>query len=65
MTHPLRSLRVLLVAWAGISAHAAQGAIVEAVNKDSSRVILKLTQAELAAVEDDQAVLAEVGSKPA
>lgn len=63
MTHPLRFLRVLLVAWAGISAHAARAAVVEAVNKDSSRVILKLTQAELAAVEDDQAVLAKVGSK--
>ncbi len=62
MHYPLRVFRFLLLMW--IFAPPAFGASVEAINKDQTRVILKLTQVELAAVEDDQTVLIEVTARP-
>lgn len=59
MSYPLRFLALLAV-----FATPAFGATVEAINDDASRIILKLTQAELAAVEDDQTVLIEVAARP-
>ncbi len=63
MNYPLRFPGSLLLVW--VVAAPALGASVEAVNKDQTRVILKLTQIELAAVEDDQKVLIEVAARPA
>ncbi len=62
MKHPLRFLGVLL---ALVFLPAARGgaATVEAVNKTQTRVIVKLTQPELAKLEDEQNVLVECGVK--
>jgi hypothetical protein len=65
MHHPLRFAAIAWVMLILISAAQAFGASVEAVNKDQSRVILKLTQVELAAAQDDDMVLIEVAARPA
>lgn len=65
MNNPLRFLTVAcFLALTGLLAPSAPAATVSAINKDNSRVILKLTQAELAAVEDGDAVLIEVEARP-